>query len=96
MQKLQKELKNIPRNTSLVSSSISSGLNKEEIPSDQSKVLICNNSEENLRVSCSRTSPAGTCCKNSIFLKASEIGIYNKGAAIPPLPKGRGFLAEIG
>jgi N6-L-threonylcarbamoyladenine synthase len=49
MQKLQVELKNIPRNTSLVPCSISSGLNKEETLSDQSKVLTCNNSEENLQ-----------------------------------------------
>lgn len=47
MQKLQKELKNTPRNTSLVPCSVSSGLNKDQSPSDQSKVLICNNSEEN-------------------------------------------------
>ena len=50
MQKLQGKLKNIPRNTSLVPCSISSGLNKEETPSDQDKVLTCNNPEENLRV----------------------------------------------
>jgi N6-L-threonylcarbamoyladenine synthase len=49
MQKLQEKLKNIPRNTSLVPCSISSGLNKEETLSDQSKVLTCNNSEENHR-----------------------------------------------
>ena len=49
MQKLQEELKNTPRNTSLVPCSVSSGLNKEEIPSDQNIVLTCNNSEENLQ-----------------------------------------------
>lgn len=47
MQKLQKKLKNVPTDTSLVCSSISSGLNKEETLSDQSTVLFCNNSEEN-------------------------------------------------
>jgi hypothetical protein len=47
MQKLQEKLKNTPRNTSLVPCSVSSGLNKEETLSDQSKVLSCNNSEEN-------------------------------------------------
>ena len=50
MQKLQGEFKNIPTDTSLVCSSISSGLNKVEKLSDQSKVLTCNNPEENLRV----------------------------------------------
>ena len=49
MQKLQEEFKNIPTDTSLVCSSISSGLNKEKTPSDQSIVLTCNNPEENLR-----------------------------------------------
>jgi N6-L-threonylcarbamoyladenine synthase len=49
MQKLQEKLKNTPRNTSLVPCSVSSGLNKEETLSDQSKVLTCNNSEENLQ-----------------------------------------------
>ena len=54
MQKLQVKSKNTPRNTSLVPCSVSSGLNKEEIPSDQSGVLVLdwldNNPEENLRV----------------------------------------------
>ena len=49
MQKLQVKLKNTPRNTFLVPCSVSSGLNKEEIPSDQSIVRTCNNSEENLQ-----------------------------------------------
>ena len=49
MQKLQEKLKNTPRDTSLVPCSVSSGLNKEEILSDQNKVLTCNNSEENLQ-----------------------------------------------
>ena len=49
MQKLQGKLKNTPRNTSLVPCSVSSGLNKDQSPSDQSIVLTCNNSEENLR-----------------------------------------------
>jgi hypothetical protein len=47
MQKLQKELKNIPRDASLVPCSINSSLNKVQRPSDLDKVLICNNSEEN-------------------------------------------------
>ena len=46
-QKLLGELKNTPRNTSLVSSSVSSGLNKEETLSVQNKVLTDNNLEEN-------------------------------------------------
>ena len=48
MQKLQKEFKNIPTDTSLVCSPISTDLNKEDTLSDQSIVLICNNPEENL------------------------------------------------
>ena len=47
IQKLSGELKNIPRVTSLDSSSISSGLNKEETLSVQNKVLTDNNLEEN-------------------------------------------------
>jgi len=47
MQKLQKKLKNTPRNTSLVPCSVNSSLNKDENLSDLNKVLICNNSEEN-------------------------------------------------
>ena len=47
-QKLQVEFKNIPTDTSLVCSSISSILNKEETLSVQNKVLTCNNPEENL------------------------------------------------
>jgi len=56
MQKLQAKLKNAPRNTSLVPCSVSSVLNKDnlngkrESPSVQSKILTCNNSEENQRV----------------------------------------------
>ena len=50
MQKLQGEFKNVPRDTSLVPCSTSSGLNKEETLSDQNKVLTCNNLEENHRV----------------------------------------------
>ena len=49
MQKLQVKLKNTPGNASLVPCSVSLGLNKEETPSDQDKVLACNNSEENLQ-----------------------------------------------
>ena len=44
---LQAKLKNAPTDTSLVCSSVSSGLNKDESPSDQNIVLTCNNSEEN-------------------------------------------------
>ena len=50
MQTLQKELKNIPTDTSLVCSSISRELNKEETLSAHDKVLICNNPEVNLQV----------------------------------------------
>jgi len=50
MQKLQGKLKNAPRDTSLVPCSVSSVLNKDESPSVQSKILTCNNSEENQRV----------------------------------------------
>ena len=46
--KLQVELKNTPTDTPLVCSSVSSGLNKEETPSVQSKVLACNTPEVNL------------------------------------------------
>ena len=48
MQKLQLKLKNTPRNAFQVSCSVNSDLNKEEILSDQSIVLDCNNPEENL------------------------------------------------
>lgn len=47
MQTLQREFKNIPTDTSLVCSSISYELNKEETLSAHSKVLICNNLEVN-------------------------------------------------
>ncbi len=47
MQTLQKELKNIPTDTSLVCSSISHELNKEETLSAHDKVLICNIPEVN-------------------------------------------------
>lgn len=47
MQKLLTKLKNTPRNTSLVSSSVSSGLNKEETLSVQNKSLVNDNLEEN-------------------------------------------------
>ena len=47
MQKLQAKLKNVPRNTSLVSCSTNTDLNKEETLSDQSIVLTCNNPEVN-------------------------------------------------
>jgi len=46
-QQLSRELKNTPTDTSLVCSSVRSGLNKEETLSVQNKVLIDNNSEEN-------------------------------------------------
>jgi len=54
MQTLQEELKNTLRDTSLVpSTTVSSGLKREEIPSDQNGVinpkLTCNHSEENHR-----------------------------------------------
>jgi len=48
MQQLQAKLKNIPADASQVRCSISIALNKEEIPSVQSKVLTCNNLEGNL------------------------------------------------
>ena len=82
MQKLQEELKNTPRNTSLVPCSVSSGLNKEETLSDQNIVLTCNNSEENLRVSCSRTKLESICRKNSTILIVHNI-------------KGRQFLPRL-
>ena len=47
MQKLQAKFENAPRNASLVPCSVSSSLNKEEIPSVMSIVRTCNNSEEN-------------------------------------------------
>ena len=47
-QKLQVKLKNTPTDAPLVCSSVSSGLNKEEIPSVQDKVLACNNLEVDL------------------------------------------------
>ena len=47
MQKLQAKFKNTPGDTSLVPCSVSSVLNKEEIPSVQDIVRTCNNSEEN-------------------------------------------------
>ena len=43
---LQAKLKNAPTDTSLVCSSVSSGLNKDESPSDQSIVRTCNNTSE--------------------------------------------------
>ena len=46
-QKLSRELKNTPRNTSLVSSSVSSGLNKDQNLSVQNKILIDNIPKEN-------------------------------------------------
>ena len=49
MQKLSGEFKNTPTSTSLACSSVSSGLNKEETLSVQSKVLTDNNPEENLQ-----------------------------------------------
>ena len=49
MQKLQEELKNVPRNASLVPCSTNSGLNKVEKLSDQNIVLTCNNLEVNQR-----------------------------------------------
>ena len=48
MQKLQEKLKNVPTDASQVCSSTSSLLNKEEIPSAESKVLSCNTPEGNL------------------------------------------------
>jgi len=48
MQTLQREFKNIPTDSSLVCSSISNELNKEETLSAHGKVLICNNPEVNL------------------------------------------------
>ena len=47
MQKLQVKLKNVPTNTSLVCSSTSLQLNKEETLSVVDKVLDCNNPEVN-------------------------------------------------
>ena len=47
-QKLSGELKNTPTDTSLVYSSVSSGLNREETLSVQDKVLTDNNLEENI------------------------------------------------
>ena len=47
MQQLQEKLKNTPRNASLVPCSVSSVLNREEIPSVQDIVRTCNDSEEN-------------------------------------------------
>ena len=83
MQKLQIELKNVPTDTSLVCSSTNSGLNKEEILSDQNKVLTCNNSEENLRVWRNleqnlRVSVA----KTSIFLETQTI--KERSSALTP------------
>jgi len=51
MQKLSVKLKNTPGDTSLVSCSVSSVLNKEETLSMQNIVLADNNSEENIRLS---------------------------------------------
>ena len=45
---LSVKLKNTPTDTPLVCSSVSSELNKEEIPSVQDKVLVCNNPEVDL------------------------------------------------
>ncbi len=50
MQTLQRELKNVPMDTSLVCSSISCELNREKTLSAHGKVLICNNPEVNLQV----------------------------------------------
>jgi len=50
MQTLQRELKNVPMDTSLVCSSTSRALNREETLSAHGKVLICNNPEVNLQV----------------------------------------------
>ena len=47
MQQLQAKLKNTPMDASQVRSSVSSVLNKEEIPSVRSKVLACNNLDGN-------------------------------------------------
>lgn len=47
MQTLQRELKNIPTDASLVCSSISCELNREETLGAHGKVLICNNPEVN-------------------------------------------------
>ena len=47
MQKLSVKLKNTPGDTSLVSCSVSSVLNKEETLSVQNTVLADNSSEEN-------------------------------------------------
>ena len=48
-QKLSGKLKNTPTDTSLVCSSVSSGLNREETLSVQNKVLLDNSLEENLQ-----------------------------------------------
>jgi len=48
MQQLQAKLKNTPTDASQVCSSVSSALNKEEIPSVRDTVLTCNNLEGNL------------------------------------------------
>jgi len=50
MQKLSVELKNAPRDTSLVPCSASPALNREETLSVQDKVLADNSSEENRRL----------------------------------------------
>ena len=47
MQTLQREFKNVPTDASLVCSSTSCELNREETLSAHSKVLICNNPEVN-------------------------------------------------
>ena len=49
MQKLQIELKNVPRDTSLVPCSTNLVLNRDENLSTQDKVLVCNNPEVNQR-----------------------------------------------
>ena len=74
MQKLQVKLKNAPTDTSLVCSSVSSGLNKVEKPSDQSIVRTCNNSEETHRVSCSRIELESTYGKNSTISGKTKKG----------------------
>jgi hypothetical protein len=102
MQKLQGELKNTPRNTSLVPCSVSSGLNKEETLSDQNKVLTCNNSEENLLQYIGEQNLIVSVCVCTLgtmekpYVPYYFINNNKKRTAIPPLPEGRGLLAEIG
>ena len=103
MQKLQAKFKNIPRNASQVSCSTSSSLNKEEISSVKSKVLTCNNLDENLlQYIGEQNLRVSVCvCIGDVVEKpyTSHYSLkQNKKqeAAIPPLPEGRGFLAEKG